>query len=239
MKKFLREIKILPSITTTNGADWETRVKEINELELEEIALFPTCLKEKERKNLYKLIEKSTIKSIPILHLRNDMELMELDYFIENYRTKIFCTHTKAEHPKIYDHSKYKEIICIENVYNFFDEEELKNIGGICLDLSHLENDRILHKDRFEQTTEVAQRYPILANHISAVKKSKFIDEEGELRYDNHYLEDLSELEYLKKYFKNYFSSFVVIELINNIKDQLKVKDYIINLLSKLNASKD
>jgi len=227
----MEEKKIFASITTTRGSDWRARIKEINELGLKEIALFPTCLSPEERKEMYQLLEKSTIESVPLLHLRNDMPLEELDYFVKNYKTQVLCTHTQSEHPLIYDCSKYKNIISLENVYHTFDEKELKNFGGICLDLSHLENDGILHKERFEDTIKILKKYPILCNHISAIKKFTFIDKTGEIRYDFHYLKDLSELDYLKKYPLNYFSPFIAIELENSIKEQLKVKDYLMKLL--------
>jgi len=51
------------------------------------------------------------------------------------------------------------------------------------------------------------------------------------LRYDSHYFEDLSEFDYLKKYSINLFSDFCALELENTIKDQLRAKDYILNLL--------
>ena len=55
--------------------------------------------------------------------------------------------------------------------------------------------------------------------------------QKGRVNYASHYLEDLSELDYLKKYPANYFSDFIAIELENSIKEQLEVKDYIIDLL--------
>ncbi|GAI47580.1 unnamed protein product [marine sediment metagenome] len=76
------------------------------------------------------------------------------------------------------------------------------------------------------------KKYPIGANHISVIKKFIHPNERGELQYDDHYLEDLSELNYLKKYPSNYFSSFIAIELENSIKEQLRARNYIIRLLN-------
>ena len=64
---------ILPTITTTWGSNWRVKIKEINEIGLKEIALFPTCLPKEKRKELYRLLEDSNIESIPLVHIRSDM----------------------------------------------------------------------------------------------------------------------------------------------------------------------
>lgn len=225
--------KILLSITTTKNSDWEKKINEANELDLKEIALFLTGLESEKRKKLIKLLEKSEIESIPILHLRNDMKLAELDYFLKNYQTKAFTLHSQSEFPLIYDYSKYQNLIFIENVYQPLSPAEIKNFGGICLDLSHLENDRITAQEKFKYNIKVIKKYPLGGNHISCLKKIPFRDDKGYLRYDSHNLENLSELDYLKKYPLSYFSQIIAIELENSLQDQLRARDYIINLLKE------
>lgn len=225
--------KIFPTITTTSQSsdfNWRTKIKEINKLGLQEVALFLTCLKEKERKELYQCLKKSTVKSIPFIHLRSDMKLHELDYFVGNYATKVFNIHTRTEYPLVYDYSKYKDIIYIENTHYIFETKELEDYGGICLDFSHMENDRLLNKERFERNIEIMEKYPIGCNHISSIQKQTHIDN-GENRYDSHYLNKLSDLDYLKNYPLRYFSRFIAIELENSIEEQLLAKNYIIGFL--------
>lgn len=226
-----KEKKLLPTITTTSGSDWRVKIKEIQELGIKEIALFFTCLNKNERKELFQLLKKTSVESIPLVHIRNDMTLQELDFLVKNYDTQVFNTHSQFEFPIIYNYLKYKKNIFIENVYHPLDEKEIKNFGGICLDFSHLENDRILNKKKFEHDLKIIEKFPIGANHISVMKKFTHIDEADEVRYDDHYLEDYSELDYLKKYPAKYFSPFIAIELRDSIKEQLLAKDYIINLL--------
>ena len=226
-----KNIKFLPAITTTKNSDWKEKIKEIKNLHLKEAAIFPTCLNEKERKELYQLIEKSGLEKIPFVHLRNDMKINELDYLIKNWKTEVFNIHMQVEYPLAYDYSKYKDIIYIENVYHSLDEKELKKFAGICLDFSHLENDRFLKKEKFKHDSKMLDIYQIGCNHISAIKKTTYIDEFGYVRYAFHYLNDFSELDYLKKYPLKYFSSFCAIELENSISEQLKAIEYIKNLL--------
>jgi len=224
--------KILVSVTVTNGSDWRKKLEEIKELNIEEAAVFCTCLDKEGRKEFYRLIKDSGLKSIPLVHLRSDMTVDELDYFVENYGTKVFCTHTQREYPFLHDISKYHSIIGIENVYLPLDEEEIKEFGGICLDFSHLENARISTKDIFEHNIKLLDKYPVIANHINPVKKTPHIDENGYSRYDDHSFDSLSEFDYLKNYPESYFSPLLAIELESSIKGQLKVKDYLIKLIN-------
>ncbi|MDO8424494.1 MAG: hypothetical protein Q7S70_00960 [bacterium] len=225
--------KILPSVTTTKGSDWKKQISEINELGLKEIAIFPTCLDREQRKEFYKLLEGSTVKSIPYCHLRSDMKPEELEYLIGKYQTQAFSTHMQIEFPIIHDWSKYKKTIYIEFVYHVFDEKELKSFGGICLDVTHLEIDRLLRKENYEANVKIIEKNYIGANHVSAVKAVPRIDEQKAVRYDWHHSDDLSEFDYLKRYPLSYFSPFIAIELENSIEEQLKVKDYINNLISE------
>lgn len=234
-EKILKEIKILPSVTTTRGSDWREKIKEVREIGIEEIAIFLTCLDYGERNELYKLVEKAGVENIPLVHLRNDMKIEELDFLFNNYGTKVFCTHTEKEHLFINDHSKYAGKIFIENSYYPLEEKELNNFGGICLDLSHLENDRIFNKEIFEHDLKIMEKIPIGCNHISVVDEGvSHIDELGKPRCAYHQLKDFSKLDYLKKYPSRYFSNFIAIELENSIKDQLKAKDYITNLITDI-----
>jgi hypothetical protein len=220
--------KILPSITTITPFGWQAKMKEINRLGLKEAALFPTCLNAKERQKLYGLLEKSTIKTIPLIHIRNDMPPEGLDYLVKRFKTEAFNSHSHSEYPFRYRYTKHRKMIFIENVYSYLDEKEIKGLGGICLDIAHLENDRLLEPQRFEHNMEVIKRYPIGCNHISSIQKTLHRDEAGCLRYSTHLLRDLAQLDYLKNYPKKYFSDIIAIELENTIEKQLKVRYYLI-----------
>jgi len=229
MNNFWKSRKIFLTITT--GLRWREKIEKIKEIKLEEVSLFLTFLKEKERKELYELVRKTSIKEVPFVHIRSDMELWELDYLVKNYKTQVFNIHTRSEYPLNKDHLKYKNIIYIENVYNPLNEEEIKDFGGICLDLAHLENDRMTDKGKFEHNIKILRKYPIGCNHIGSIRDAIRIDEKGFTRHDDHYIRYLSEMDYLKKYPSKYFSPFIAIELEDNIKRQLEVKEYVINLL--------
>jgi len=82
-------------LTITTGENWRDKFREIEYLRIEEVAVFLTMIEKSDRKSLYQLIKESPIKKIPIVHLRSDMDIEELDFFAKKYDTQIFNTHFK------------------------------------------------------------------------------------------------------------------------------------------------
>lgn len=218
-------------LTITTGENWRDKFREIEYLRIEEVAVFLTMIEKSDRKSLYQLIKESPIKKIPIVHLRSDMDIEELDFFAKKYDTQIFNTHSSKEFPISEKWLReYRELISIENTHNFpLEEEEVRKYGGICLDMSHLENSRILETERYNKEVEIISKFKIRCNHISAVKKDfSFVDaEKRKLRYDSHKLDNHTELDYLKNYPVNYFSDLCAMELSNNIVEQMEAIAYI------------
>lgn len=219
-------MRVVPTITTITPGAWRGKLAEVKKFKLKEVCLFLTCLDSGQRKEFYPLFKEVGVKTVPFVHIRSDMELWELDYLAKTYKAKIFSTHTKREYPPLYDYGNYKKNIYIENVYEPFDGEEVAGLGGVCLDLSHLESDRLLRPDPYQKIIEFLKKYPPGCSHISAVKKEPFL-EDGYQRYGTHNLTDLSELDYLKRYPLEFFGEVAAIELENTIEEQLKAKEYI------------
>ena len=222
----LKKEQFLPAVTTTK--EYRGKIKEIDELSLERVALFPTFLSLEKRKELYELLEKTTLKKIPFCHLRSDMEIWELDYLIKRWDCKVFNIHTEKEYPLTYDYSKYKKMIYIENVYFALDEKEIKEFAGVCLDISHLESERVLRREVYQQNINTLEKFQIGCNHISAVI-GPHQDENNHTVISNHTMCDLSNLDYLKNYPEKYFSQYCAIELENSLKEQLKAINYIVD----------
>ncbi|MDD4409846.1 MAG: hypothetical protein PHW52_04315 [Candidatus Pacebacteria bacterium] len=223
-------MNFLPTITTTEGSDWLTKVKEADDLGIEKVAVFPTCLDSDQRREMYLQLEKSSIKKIPFVHIRGDMELWEIEYFIKKFNTVIFNVHSSRQYDMNPELIKYKEIICVEN-HDGYIEKDLKNFGGACLDFAHMENEIMLSRVEEKVYFDILKRYPIKCNHISAIKDKIKVDNR-EISYDSHHLDELSELDYLKRYPLEFFSNHCAIELENSLKRQLEAIDYIKELLS-------
>ncbi|MDO8524558.1 MAG: hypothetical protein Q7R99_02935 [bacterium] len=242
MKNHNQKLKIekdrfLPAITTlsakfkVDGNSWKDKIKEIDELDLKKVAIFPTCLDKEQRQEMYGLLEKTQIEEIPFVHLRSDMSLEELNYLVERFKAKVFNIHTERQWPLKYDLSKYKQMIFMENAGYDLQVQDIEKFSGICLDFSHLENARLLFTDRFKAQENLLLLYEIGCNHIAAISKTKQATEDGAyISFDKHIFKDLSEFDYLKNYPKEFFSNFCAIEVENSLAEQLKAIDYIVEL---------
>jgi len=219
--------KVLVTITTTYHSNWRKKIKEIDELNINEVALFPTGLNLQGRKECYQLLKKTKLIKIPFVHLKSDMAPWELKFLIKNYQSKIFNIHSETEYPLKYNLSFYSNQIYIENTNCFLNEKEVKKWAGICLDLSHLEDDRHLNPKRYHHNLKIIKKHPLGCNHISAVRKKTFHHTQYGKIKSSHWIQNLTEVDYLKKFPKEFFSPVMAIELENSLKKQLKVKEYI------------
>ena len=228
--------KILLGLTTITPGEWKNKVKEIDELGLKEIALFPTCLKHKERQKLYQLLESTGLISIPHVHLREeDFETEELDYLVRRFKAQVFNIHAcPGAINFLKQNEKYKNSIFVENI--LMDNDNFAEVaaycGGICLDLAHWESHAFIKKEKnYQALADLLKKYKIGVNHLSAIKSSlvhyhDVIYNKGFYDYSDHNLTELSEVDYVSKH-KNYLADIISIELENPLKRQLEVKKYL------------
>ena len=173
--------KILLGLTTTPRSDWREKIREIEQFKIKEIALFPTALGFEERKELYFLLEKTSMESVPHVHARGqDMGPEELEYLIKKFKTKVFNLHSsndfqnQPEYQNNYDYGILKDNIYLENTIFNPTVAELDEYAGLCVDFSHWENfklDPALKK--FDDELEaLAKKYKIGCAHISSVIKN-------------------------------------------------------------------
>lgn len=230
-------MKILVSITTTNK-DYIKNIQEAKKLKIKELALFFTLFATKNiRYKIYKELLKNNIKSVPVVHLRNDMKVSEIKYLIKTFNTKMFNTHPTGFH-EIEDKEilkKYKNKIYLENSETkktVSITKEINDYAGICLDISHLHENLLLKRMKFyKDTIDVLKKYKCGFAHVSAIKKHSYINKyTGVLSYSDHIFENLNEFNYIKKY-KKYLPQYLAFEVNNSIKEQLKAKKYLQKIL--------
>lgn len=226
--------KILLGLTTITKDEWKNKVKEIDKLGLEEIALFPTCLNFKERQELYQLLENTKLISIPHVHLKNDMENWELDYLNKKFKTEIFNIHSnKNAHSFTNDYGRHIPNIYVENTDFVPETEELKKSGGLCIDFSHWQDAILKNEQEYILKMEKSiRKFKTGCSHISAVAHTmeKILDIQfPEIIYEGycrHMLSNLNEMDYIKNFIK-YLPEFISIELENSFEEQLEVKKYL------------
>jgi len=238
--------KILLGLTTITPGQWKNKVKEIDELGIKEIALFPTCLNLNQRKILYKLLEKTGIRSIPHVHLREqDNESWELDYFVRKYGTKAFNVHNDSGIRRFLEtNKKYRKMIFLENTSASYENftEILKLCGGICLDLSHYyDRTFMMTGDQRRMFDKLLKLNKIGLNHISAVGKKIMVHHDDftgkdHYGYNKHWFENLNEFDYVKKY-KKFLASIISLELENPLIQQVRVKNYLGKIINYENIN--
>lgn len=224
---------ILPTLTTTSP-DWEEKIAEIKKLKLKKIAYFPTAATPEERHKILYLLQKTSVTEIPFIHLRNDMELQEINFFINHYKTQVFNTHpANSSYPPSNHFKKFNKIIYIENLNKPFKKEYLNNWAGGCIDLSHLENTRLTNQAIYQSVIKTFKNTIIGCAHISAINKKPKAEKwnKNKFGYDNHFFNNLKQFDYLKKY-KKYTPPIIALELINPISEQLQAKKYIKKILA-------
>ena len=137
----MKKYKILISLTGDNTNHWKNQLKEINNLKINEIALFLECYSYNERKKIYLSLKKSCVKSIPLIHIRNDMSKKELIYLEKTYKPVCYTIHESSFrylggwngfYPKLYLELNYDNKIP-KNV-------QIEKIGGFCVDISHFQS---------------------------------------------------------------------------------------------------
>lgn len=233
----MQEKRFLLGLTTTPGSNWREKASEIQKFRIKEIALFPTFLKITERKELYSLLEKTCLKEIPHVHLRDDMEDWEIDFFIKKYQTEAFNIHTK----KI-DFSYSERFPELKN--NFFVENPdilsedffdlIKIYGGVCFDISHFYDFGFLQKHpSYQNFTDFLKKNRVGCCHISAISKNPRVDSMGFKNYSNHFLKELHEIDYVKDYIEH-LPAFSSIELENSFEEQMEIKKRLEKFINKL-----
>lgn len=228
---FMPGSKIYPSIVTTDGK-YEEKLEEINRIGLEEVCFFPTAISPQERKKFYPLLEKSKIRKIPLVHLKDDFRAWEIEYFLKNFQTEAFNTHTAKQYPIPQELLKYRKIIYIENTIYAWEKEEIEDFAGICIDFSHLEDARLLRKEIYKKNLKVIEQYPSACAHISAVPETLSYSKEWNLEfYGKHFFRDLTEFDYLKNYPPKHFPKILSLELESSIEEQIRVKEYLGKIL--------
>jgi len=228
--------KFLLALTTTHKAHWRDKIKEIDQLQLTEISLFPTCLELEQRKMLYALLGATGIKHIPFTHLRTDCEAWEIEYLIEKYNCQLFNIHADDLAQGFLDRcQKYRHLIYIENGEHYqinpHFEKILEQTAGLCIDFSHWE-DYEVRKDlkNYRGFKKYIKRFKVGLGHISAMKdkcyKSLDLDGNEFQFFASHFMEDLSEFDYIQNYLP-YLPEYSAIEIENSFAEQLKAKRYL------------
>jgi len=216
--------RILVSITGSKNIHWLKQLKELEKYKITEVALFLELFKNAQRKKIYKALLDSNIKSIPLVHIRNDMYKEELEFLVKNFKSKYFTIHEDSF--KVIKKWKgyYKKLYLEMNTDSFIAKNvDVKQIGGFCIDLSHFKVEEQKWTKEYEYIIELRKKKKLFAcNHLNGYSYKE--------NRDLHTVKKLKEFEYLKTLPYFVFGKIIAIETFNSIKDQLKFKKHVIKM---------
>ena len=225
MKKDDFREKIYLSITGKKNIDWQNKLEEINRLKIKEAAVFLEFFGKKQRENFYRLLLKSSIKKVPLVHLRNDVNKKEIQFFIDNFSTRYFNIHENhfnfLNKWKGYWDKLYLEMNTDSQIAK---NVKARRIGGFCVDLAHFKI--AIAKGSEEAYYIFLRRHKIkfTCNHLSGYSSIK--------NSDLHTVKSTKDFNYLISLPKYLFGKVIALEVFNSIKEQIKFKEYTAKLLN-------
>jgi len=216
--------KIYLSITGEKNIDWQSKLKEINKLKIDKVAVFLERFDEKERDNFYRFLLKSTIKKVPFVHLRDDVTNEEIKFFIDKFKTDCFNIH--EEHFECLD--KWKDFwskLYLEMNYDsqITKKVKVRKIGGFCIDLAHFKSAVARGAKEAHYIHSRKHKIKFTCNHLGGYSPEKM--------HDLHIIKNLKDFDYLITLPKYVFGKIIALEVDNSIKEQILFRKHVSKLL--------
>lgn len=223
---------ILPGLTSTEADRIPEFLRALRKSGLRQIALFPTVLDRQEREALYRDLEGIRDLRIPHVHLRTDCDEGEMDYLVRTFGTEVFNIHPRQSvHAFGTVPPRFADLVYVENTQDPPEDAELAELGGICIDYSHLESARRLGwLDYVEIVEAQLRRFPIGCCHIAAIREGDPNAWNG--GPDHHNFKELSDFDYLRRYARLLPEKWLSLELENSLDEQLQAADYLRRILT-------
>ncbi len=217
-------LNIFPTVTTCPRFSWRYKLQEIKRLGLKEVSVFPTFMLRQEREKFYQEFDKSGIKWVPHLHVRDDFKLWEFEYFWKKYKTRYFNHHENFYRDALRWQPYMKNLYIEFNYDNMMAHKtDLSYTAGLCVDFSHLWAAKQRGRIEFEIQDKYASTHGVGCNHLNGYSEKR--------RCDLHYVSDKHQLDYLKEIPKKFFGKIISLEMNNSIEKQLEYKSYIEKIL--------
>lgn len=218
--------RILVSITGSREEDWKFKLAEIEKHKMKKIALFVEMFEKSQRKKIYSALLSSSVKKIPVVHIRHDMTGQEFTFLEKKFKTKCFTIHESSfKHLKKW-RGFYKKLFLELNYDGVVPGNvDVGEIGGFCVDLSHFKAAEEKFSEDFLYVIERRKtRGYFKCNHLNGYSYKK--------NTDLHTVKKLSEFNYLKTLPEFLFGKYIALEVNNGISEQLKFKEHIVRLLN-------
>jgi len=218
--------RLIVSITARTKKEWQDKLKEINKYKIKEIGLFFESLTVRERDGLLASLKNSTVKIIPLVHIRDDTTKQEISFLVKHFQSRYFTIHESHFHKLKRWRGYYKELYLETNtddrLAKYVDVEE---IGGFCVDLAHFKKEVTKQTKEYRYIVEEMGKVKFACNHLSGYSYRR--------NQDLHEVKSMRDFDYLKTLPHNIFGRVIAFEIFNPIKDQLKYQKHLKKLLKK------
>jgi hypothetical protein len=207
--------------------DWREKLDALNKLKCKKAALFLEGFNQSERKKIYRALLDSTIKELPLCHIKEDMEVEEFVFLETKFKTKYFTIHERSfgfmDKWPGFERKLYLEM----NTDDYVSKKvRVEDIGGFCVDLSHFKVASKNWTEDFEYTYLRKNKIKFGCNHLNGYDPKN--------NHDMHIVKNLKDFDYLKTLPKFVFSKVIAIETYNGIKEQIKFRDYVNKIIENL-----
>lgn len=225
MEKMDFSKRIYLGITGEGSVDWHLKLKEINRLGIDKAAVFLSRFDKKERDNLYRLLLKSSIKNVPLVHLREDNTKEDIKFFIDNFGTRHFNIH-ESGFALLDRWQGYWDNLYLEMNFDSEIAKDVKvyQIGGFCVDLSHFKSAIARGSEEAYYIFLQKNKITYACNHLNGFSPQK--------KEDKHTITSLQDFDYLTTLPKYVFGQIIAIEVENSIQEQIKFREHLIKLLN-------
>ena len=224
--------RVLVSITGVTDNHWKNKIKEINSFGLKRVALFNERFTPVQRRGIYEALLDSCVDEVPFVHGKNDMDKDEFRFLMNNFKTQRFNIHPSAfkylNKWKGYHKYLFAELSYFNVLPKGFD---VRKVGGFCVDLAHFKCAEERWSNEFDYIISNKEHHKYFqCNHVSGYSPWR--------KRDIHVIKKITSFDYLKSLPKFLFGENIALEVDNPIVNQLRYRDYVIDLLSKRKSYK-
>lgn len=217
--------RIYLGIAGEGSLDWHLKLKEVNRLGIDTAAVFLSRFDKKERDNLYRLLLKSSVKTVPLVHLREDVTKDEIKFFIDNFKTRHFNIH-ESDFGLLDKWTGFWDKLYLEMDYDskIAKDVKVRRIGGFCVDLSHLKSAIARGSEEAYYIFLRKNKITFACNHLNGFDSKR--------NKDKHTVTSLNDFDYLTTLPKYVFGEIIALEVENGIQEQIKFKEHLVQLLN-------
>ncbi len=221
-------VKLLVGLTGHNAQECLAKIADLKNHRIKEAALFLEQIDRSGRRQVYKALEASGLKKIPLVHLRHDMSRAELVLLAEKYQTKYFTIH--EDHFGIikrwrgFYQNLYLEMSTDDHVAL---NVKVEKIGGFCVDLAHYKKQSMMDNRDFAYVyNRQGKRRLFACNHLNGYDYQE--------NNDMHRIFSRHNFRYLKTLPRFVFGRVMALETYNTLAEQLSYKQYLEVMLKEL-----